>query len=399
MKTRNTFLTALLLGFTVLMNSCGDSGSNIEPPSVDEAGTPPSISSNNQEKTLVELSEKEAKELNIQTVKVGSGTFQFSFAAPGQVQPAPGYRASVSAPVNGRVAKVYANEGDAVKKGDLLLELESLDFANMLASYMEAQSEEKYQEQQLERVSKLVEQNISPQRELEKTEADLARARVRTRASFSRLQALGLNRSYLQQLEVSQEDQPLLKVTAPISGRINRHMISLGQSVNAYEEMLDIIDNSTVLIKGYLSPEDAYLVSEGDEVLIASRKNESRRIRGKINSINPALDRENRSIGVNIILKTENSWPVIGQTVRVHFEGQTPEDVLSIPLRAIQYEGKQPTVFVKVGDRTYEKRIVELRQITPDAAIVSTGLQGDEEVAVTQVFSLKAKEKFEEFAD
>ena len=388
-----------LMALFLLGYGCGDSGSNVEKPSAEEVGEPPSISGTEAGKTMVELTEREARELDITTETVGQGNFSFRFSAPGEVRPAPDYVASVSAPVNGRIAKVYANEGQTVEKGETLLELESLEYADMLASYMEAQAEVRYQEQQKDRIDKLVAENISPQRELDRVQANLSRAQVQARTSRSRLQALGISSSYLQKLDVEQDEQPLLRVRAPIGGRINEHLIELGQSVNAYERMMNIIDNSKVLVKGFLSPEDAPMVGIGDTVTIASRKNEQRNVAGEITSINPAMDRENRSIAVNIIVSTQNEWPVIGQTVRLSFSGQTPDKVISVPLDAIQYEGKQATVFIKRGERTYEKRVLQLRKITSEAAIVDSGIEAGEEVAVTQVFSLKAKEKFEEFAD
>lgn len=388
-----------LISLVMLASGCGNSGSEVDKPSADEVGEPPSVSGKKSEATTVELTEREADELDIQTETVGQGNFTFKFSAPGEVRPAPDYVASVSAPVNGRIANVYANEGQTVKKGEILLELESLEYADMLASFMEAQAEVTYRQQQQDRINKLVDQNISPQRELEKVQANLSRAQVQARAARSRLQALGISTTYLKNLDVDREEQPLLQVRAPISGRINEHMIELGQSVNAYERMMNIIDNSKVLVKGFISPEDAPMVSVGDEVTITSRKNDERNISSEITSINPALDRENRSIAVNIIISTRNEWPVIGQTVRLSFSGETPDEVINVPLSAVQYEGKQATVFVKRDELTFEKRVIELRKITSEAAIVDSGIEAGEEVAVTQVFSLKAKEKFEEFAD
>lgn len=391
-------LVGLIISIPAI-SSCGGSEGDIEKPSAGEVGEPPSVSGEQAGRTLVKLNEREVNELNIQTEQVGQGNFNFEFSAPGQVEPAPNYVASVSAPLNGRVAKIYAQEGQTIEEGELLLELESLEYADMLASYMEAKAEVRYQQQQQQRISKLVDQNISPQRELEKVQADLSRARVQVRASLSRLQSLGLSRSLLENLDIEQEEQPLLQIRAPISGRINEHMVELGQSVNAYEKMMDIIDNRKVRVRGFLSPEDAPMVRKGDEVTISSRKNDARTVTGEISSINPALDRENKSISVNILVDTQNQWPVIGQSVRLVFSGRTPNAVTSVPLNAIQYEGKQATVFVKRDEQTFEKRYVKLRQITEESAILASGLQPGEEVAVTQVFSLKAKEKFEEFAD
>ena len=73
--------------------------------------------------------------------------------------------------------------------------------------------------------------------------------------------------------------------------------------------------------------------------------------------------------------------------------------MIEIPLSAVQFEGKEATVFVKRDELTYEKRTVRLQRMLQESVIIESGLTPGEEVAVSQVFSLKALGKFEEFAE
>jgi cobalt-zinc-cadmium efflux system membrane fusion protein len=191
---------------------------------------------------------------------------------------------------------------------------------------------------------------------------------------------------------------------ATIDGKINHHLIDLGQSVNANDMLMDLVNNEQVLVRGFVDPDDVMFLSIGAETIVSQRINredgEGRRsLSTVITTIQPGLDQENRSIVVNSHLNTENQWPVIGQSVRVQYSAVTPNETLSVPMSAVQYEGRNATVFVKQGDRQYEIRSITIDRITEDSAIVTAGLTQGEEVAISQVFSLKALGKFEEFAE
>jgi cobalt-zinc-cadmium efflux system membrane fusion protein len=154
-----------------------------------------------------------------------------------------------------------------------------------------------------------------------------------------------------------------------------------------------------VMVRAYVSPEDGVLIKPGDPVTISLKDYAQLKQQATITTINPALDEINKSITLNIVFPSKNEWPKPGQNVRVEILATTPDPVLSIPVAAVQYEGNNATVFVKQDSRTYEKRVITLRKFTGAQAIVESGLANGEEVAVTQVFSLKALSKFEEFAE
>jgi cobalt-zinc-cadmium efflux system membrane fusion protein len=194
-----------------------------------------------------------------------------------------------------------------------------------------------------------------------------------------------------------------LTIRAPISGVLNEHLIDLGESVNAYDKLLDIIDNTEVLVRGFVSPADAPFVREGTPVVIAEKTGEGipqgKRIEGKVTSVNPALDEENRSIVLNSIVPTQNGWPIVGQSVRMIYAAQPLDSTFTIPLSAIQFEEQDAAVFVQQAPRQYVKRVVQVERMTENRAVIGAGLEPGEKIAITQVFSLKALERFEQFAD
>lgn len=399
MRSLNRFSLIILAGILTLTAGC--SGSDTEATNNETT----SSTSSTVEEGLISLSSTQAEELNIQTYTVHVEPVTFTITAPGIVYAAPENISIVSAPISGRVVNIFANEGESVKKGDALLQLESLEYANLLGEYIENSAEATYLSQQLERDRQLVEQQISAQRTLDRAEADYLRAKTKLSASKARLKALGItDQQFALWEDENKEPSSSLTIYSAIDGIVNEHLIDLGTSVSANQKMLDIIDNSKVLVRGFVSPDDAYLLETGNPVRIQQRADDPnstsiRSINATITTINPSLDEMNRAIPVNSIIETVNGWPIIGQNVRNNYEVTSSQSGIKIPLTAVQFEADGATVFVYKNDLTYQKRAISLDRITSDFVIVSSGLETGEKVAVNQVFSLKALEKFSEFGE
>lgn len=398
---RNKFLLyfIILLTSIIFQTACGNEELNKEA-QVYEA-VPPSLQEKKPDnsKKMIRLSDKQCSELRIRTEKVVDFKRSMTIVAPGFVFPAPENQSAVSAPVPGRVVIIYAHEGERVKKGQILFELESFEFGSMVADYLQARAEENYQSNRLERIKSLVEKKISSQSELERTEADFLRATAMAKAYYSKLMAVGVSPKDIKEWEELREIDPHLKIAAPITGIINIHNIDLGQSVTAYDNLLTIIEPSKVLVKGYVSPEDGNYLRSGDAVSISRKDLDDKIIKAKITSINPALEETNKSLVLNIIANTQNSWPRPGENVRLQIESSYEIQEFSVPFASIVYNDDKPVIYVKAGPNLFEQRVVDIDLINGDRAVLKKGVKLGEEIAISQLFSLKALVRFNEYAE
>ena len=384
--------------FAIILVSCKNR--NEEQPNVIKE-PPPSIKQAEHEKQnqIITIDEAKAKVLNIQHEEIKSQIVEFSLTAPGVVEPAPENIGYVAAPISGRIVAIYAHEGDYVRKGQLLLEIESLEYGTLLAELLQAKSELDYQKNQLERISKLTEKKISSTSELEKAKSEYDKADANYKATKSRLMAIGVNQNQIENIINGKDTDPHLKIYAPITGAIDKHLVDLGKAVNSLENLMTIIDLSRVMVRGYLSPEEADLVSVGNKVCILHRLSDNKICEVPITSINPALDEGNKSIVLNVLTKTQNNFPKPGLNVRLEILVRTPQPMIKIPVSAISYEGNEPTVFVRLDNNKYEKRFIEIYKTIEKYSIISSGLNDGEQIAISQVFSLKALGRFEQFAE
>ncbi len=331
--------------------------------------------------------------LKIKIAKVEKKSLDYSLVVASTVFPAPSNVAKVSSPINGRVIKKYKNDGDRVAKGDIVCELESLEFADLIADLIKAKSELGFQKSKLDRNIQLKEKGISTESRLEEIRADYERSVAGVAATKARLRSVGVPETQIDQFNANNIKYPVLKVLSPMSGIINEDLIVPGQAVTAYENMMTIVNLSKVQIRGYIAPEDLRLVGSGDKFIVYSKDDPDQYLEGSIGTINPSIDEMNKSITVNSIVATKREWPKPGQILRMEISTGTEEPVIGIPLESIIYQGEEPFVFVKQSDLKYILRPVRIKKSTEKMAIIEEGLNPGEEIAVSNVFDLKALSK------
>lgn len=390
-------LVHLLTFLLIIIYSCGG---NQEAVQKEKGGSdsPPSVSGIKPE-NLVRLSEKEITELKIQTIDVTSSLTNYSIAVPGVVFPAPNHVSIISTPIDGRISRINIQEGEVVKIGQELFSIESLVFGNMVSEYLQAVSEETFQTSRLHRLEQLVEQTISSKSELERASSDFQRAKTTVIASVSKLKAIGVPEKEINAFRTAESIDPTLKIHSPIGGSLDQRSVELGQSVNALQMLARVLDISHVLVRGYVSPEDARYISKGDSVKISRRQNDPFEIKAVVTSINPGLDENNRSVVVNVLVASKDNWPKPGENLRLSISTSSQTEVITVPIEALTYEGNDPMVFVKISESTFEKRKVVVPEFRDKYAVVQKGLEKNERLAVTQVFSLKALSRFDKIAE
>jgi len=118
---------------------------------------PPSISQQDSLNNYLKLDDEQLKILNLKTIELKQEYIEYNIEANGIVEPAPKNIAYVSTPISGRINTIYVNQGENVKKGQLLFEIESLEFGNLISELLQSKAELDFQSSQLDRVFKLTE--------------------------------------------------------------------------------------------------------------------------------------------------------------------------------------------------------------------------------------------------
>ena len=395
--TIRLILESFLIPLLIIISSCGGKNDKVQK-GKGISDSPPSVSGV-KPGNMVKLSDKEITELKIQTITVTSSLQNYTISVPGVVFPAPNHVSIISTPINGRISRIQIQEGEMVKIGQELFSIESLEFGNMVSEYLQAVSEEIFQTSRLHRLEQLVEQTISSKSELDRARSDFQRAKTTVIAAVSKLKAIGVPEKEISALRTAESIDPTLKIHSPIDGSLDQKSVELGQSVNALQMLARVLDISHVLVKGYVSPEDARYISKGDSVKISRRQNDPFELKAVVTSINPGLDENNRSVVVNVLLASIDNWPKPGENLRLSITTSSHTEVITIPIEALTYEGNDPIIFVKISPSTFEKRKVLVPEFRGKFAVVQKGLEKNDSLAVTQIFSLKALSRFDKIVE
>ncbi len=385
----------LLLASINLFTACSDGKEKNSVLLPAETELPPSLREKNGLK-IVKLTASQQQDLNVKLHQVSSSMLDFTIEAPGVVFPAPEHASMISTPINGQVHEIKKFEGQSVQKNEVLFHIQSLEFGTLVSEYLQAHAEQQFQTNRLRRVMQLVEETISSASELERTTSEFERTSASVRAAYSRLKALGVTDKEIQAFTSAEDIDPILQIHSPISGIVEQNFIELGQSVNAFENLSRILDTHVVLIRGYISPEDARLISSGDSVTIMKRQyNGDLKTIAKVTSINPGLDENSRSVVVNVLADASKGWPRPGENVRLEIKASSQRERIAVPVESLTYDGNQAVVFVHKGEGIYECTPIKITEIGGKQIFVETGLKIDDEIAASNVFSLKALMRYD----
>jgi len=224
---------ALLLIFTVI--SCGyNSKEKNESQEIEEE--------EGEVSNFVMLNQKQLEVMNIELGAIEKVNLGNTLKVNGQLELPPQNMASVSALLGGRVKSVAVIEGDYVKKGQVIAQLENPEFIALQQKYLSLKSSLSFLENDYNRKKSLAADGITSKKALQKAEADYLEGKGNFNATRSTLQILDVNLKSI-------EDGNLvsaISVVSPIKGFVQKISINIGKYVSPQQEMFDIVDNDFI---------------------------------------------------------------------------------------------------------------------------------------------------------
>jgi RND family efflux transporter MFP subunit len=292
----------------------------------------------------------------ITTVK--RGDLPIEVLETGKVQPRE--KVEVKSKVSGQVAKVLVDAGDKVKKGQLLLQLDPVDYqrnvAKSEADMAAAQNALEFSELQLQRRQKGLEERGVTQMDVDTAKSDVKAKRVAVQTMQVAFNAASDQLHYT-------------RITAPMDGTVTERGIQPGEVVTPGVQatfegkaLLTVSDLSTLLVKADLNQIDVAKVRMGQKVSVTLDALPGKSYDATITKIAPASitpkDKTVDVFPVEATLAKADSAIKPGMTadVRIHIEKR--EHVLSLPIEAVVKEsGKQYVTKVELDAKGKQKTV------------------------------------------
>jgi RND family efflux transporter MFP subunit len=302
---------ALLLGNSLWLAACGDSGSAAPRP---------------DSSPIAAVEVVQARDGVLPLVERVTGTV----SASGQV--------AILPETSGPVVEVLAQNGDAVRKGDPLVRIQTAGSQAQLeqarsnvavakAAVREIEANLKDLQTQYERARALDERGLVPQEvvdtlrsQVEATEASLARANAQLEASRSTV----VQRSELQRQTI---------VRAPISGRVGQRNVEVGMRVDPQTQLFVVGRLDQMRVEVPVTQEILTHLREGQRVELRPGGN-GEPIVSKVSRISPFLEPGSFSAEVEVDVSNEGRLvPGMFVTVDIHY-GESQQATL-VPTSAI----------------------------------------------------------------
>jgi len=303
-------------------------------------------------------------------------------------------RADLRAEVSAMVLKVHKENGEMVRKGDLLVTLDSSVLRDNLnsaeESFRAATQSLDGAERQFQRMKSLQSQGMVSTQGLEESELKRNAAQSEFVASKARVAAAK------QQLERTE-------VRAPFQGVVSARKASAGDTAQMGKELIQVIDPSSMRFEGQVSADQMNVVKLGQRVNFRingmSQVDKQLSSSGIVKRIDGAANPITRQVSVIVELSGKDRPPVVGLYAEGIIETQTKPAVM-VSENSLRREGDKVFVWV-LDNNTLSKRSIEIngRDSRTGNWVVKTGLNAGDKVLRKDGSALKEGQTFTLRAD
>jgi RND family efflux transporter MFP subunit len=275
--------------------------------------------------------------------------------ATGIIKPKVGAEVKVGARITGKVEHLYANIGDRVKKGQILVRLEQDDLKARAdqaeASYLEAKAAFDKAKIDLDRDKPLAKEGYISQQNIDV----LQNAYDMTSARLMKAKA---------DQDYAKAQLSYATITAPISGTIASVTTQQGETVAAglnAPTFITIIDLNKLEVNAYVDETDVGKIGVGQEALFTVDTFADKDFKGKVTAIYPRAVLQENVVNYITLISIENSEGKLkpDMTANVTITLKKKKGVLAIPGAAVVREGGKKYVMLQAKDGKASRREVK----------------------------------------
>ena len=280
----------------------------------------------------------------------------------------------ISADADGTIVKIAAESGSSVKKGDLLVEIDSsVESANLNAALATAE---------LSRVNRARASDLWALQAIAKSDYDAAEAAaLQSLAAVTALEA-----------KIAKK-----KVTAPFAGRVGIRTVNVGQFVGRGAALLPLQSLDPMYVNFSVPQRQIPSLYMGQKMKVSVDAFQDMEFAAMITAINSEVDSSTRNIYVQATLANPEEKLRSGMFVRFAVELPANDNIVVVPATAIAYASYGNSVYI-VEEMEGEdgkkylgvrQQFVTLGQTRGDLVSLMTGVKPGEEVVSAGVFKLR----------
>jgi membrane fusion protein (multidrug efflux system) len=299
---------------------------------------------------------KDIEAVNIVAMELVPKPIRDRINLPGITEP--WIKLDVLTQVKGTVIKKPVKEGDTVKKGDILITLDSHDYQN---HYKSAKASYKSALASLNRLKALFKDQLATQSQLDNSVAAMD---VRQAA-----------------MDNAALDLAKCVIKAPISGTVNQVFIEKGQYLNPSSRIVEIIQTDRIKVKVGIPESDVNALRSVNDFDVKIDALDSKVFKAKKHYLSKTADPQGRLYNLDIVINNDSGEILPDMFTRVEIVKKEKRETLSIPLYAAISLNNENIVYV-VKDETVASRKVEFGMQEGWMIEIIEGLEKGEKVVI-----------------
>ena len=267
--------------------------------------------------------------------------------------------------VSGRITQLNFNDGQRVRKGQLLVQF---DDQLPLAQVQQSMAELSIAQANQKRNQELVAQNFISQRSLDESAANLQVAQAK--------------------LALSQATAARLKIIAPFDGIVGIRLVNVGDYLKDGADIVNIEDIEAIFVDFRLPERFQSKVKRGQTALLDIDAMPGRKYTAQVQASDPLIDANGRSVGIRGCIDNRQLQLRPGMFARVNAVFGVRENARVIPEEAIVPQGGRQFVIKLLDGPTQQTRTTKRVEVkvglrSPGKVEILDGLEAGDTVVTT----------------
>jgi membrane fusion protein, multidrug efflux system len=327
----------------------------------------------------------EVPTITAETATVARRTLSDDLVVRGTIAAVPNEDVKVSALVPGRVNTVKVAEGDTVRQGEVVAELDRRPLDDQrrqaAAAVEQAKGQVENARSNLQRNQQLFDRGIAAGKEVEDAKAQM----VAAQASLEQATAA---------LNTAERQLDRAQVRSPIGGQVVKRMVSTGEQVDgtAAQPIVEIANLDRVELAANVPAEYLSRVRVGQPAVVSTDAYAGRAFDGSVLAIAPAVDAATNATLVRVRISNPNRLLKVGLFAEARVQLGLRADVLVVPTPALVRNQQGQAVYVVSGDIA-QRTPVEVGLEKADVIEILSGLSEGQTVLTSSVYGLGEKAK------
>jgi membrane fusion protein, heavy metal efflux system len=307
--------------------------------------------------------------------------------------------AKISARTSGRLVRISASQGEAVKTGQALAWFDSPDLGQAWAEYAKSKGRAELARKNLQREESLFGKKISPEKDVIRARQELAEAEADLAFANERFHLLGIDIEHYENKRAG-DQHPLIAVTSPINGSVIERTATQGEVVSPEKPLFTVADLSKLWVTIDIYEKDLSRIRPGTAVKVSTTAYAEKSFPGFISYLGEVMDEKTRTVKARVVVENAGKLlkPGMFASVLIESAGGT-ERLITVPEEAVFLDGSRTYVFIQTGPEKFEMREIAVGRTLGKRLEVIGGLKKGEPIAVKGAFILKSELKKGELVD